>query len=278
MFSAFYLALLIILVALIGRGVSFEFQRKIDNPRWRATWRWSFTIGSALVPLLLGTALGDLLYGLPINSDHNYTGSFWGLLVPYGLYTGLTLTGLSLLLGATYLTLKTEGALHQRCARLAGRLGWPVAAVVFGWLTWSHVGLNVGFVPKPIDALALIAVVAAAWLTEARAQGWAFAAAAVAIGSVVASIFFELFPRVMISTTNTAYNLTIANSASPSYTLKVMTVVTAIFFPVVLVYQAWSLWVFRKRLSSLPADAGRPVAAPAAPNAAAQTNLEPGSA
>ena len=128
MFSTFYLALLIVLVALIGRGVSFEYQRKIDNPRWRATWRWSLTIGSALIPLLLGTALGDLLHGLPINSDHNYTGSFWGLLVPYGLYTGLTLTVLSLFLGATYLTLKTDGALHDRCARLSGRLGWLAAA------------------------------------------------------------------------------------------------------------------------------------------------------
>ena len=211
MFSTFYLALLMVLVALIGRGVSFEFQRKTDNPRWRATWKWSFTIGSALTPLLLGTALGDLLYGLPINSDHNYTGSFWGLLVPYGLYTGLTLTVLSLFLGAAYLTLKTEGALHQRCARLSGRLGWLAAAVAFGWLTWSHVGLNVGFVPNPIDALAFIAIVAAAWLAEARSQGWAFTAAAVAIGSIVGSIFFDLFPRVMISSTN-------APTTSPSPT------------------------------------------------------------
>ena len=127
MFSTFYLALLIVLVALIGRGVSFEFQRKIDNPRWRATWRWSLTIGSFLIPLLLGTALGDLLYGLPIDSAHNYTGSFWGLLVPFGLYTGITLTVLSLFLGATYLTLKTDSELHQRCARLSGRLGWLAA-------------------------------------------------------------------------------------------------------------------------------------------------------
>ena len=135
--------------------------------------------------MLLGTALGDLLHGLPINSDHNYTGSFWGLLVPYGLYTGLTLTVLSLFLGATYLTLKTDGDLHERCARLSGRLGWLAAVVAFGWLTWSHVGLSVGFVPNPIDALALIAIVAAAWLAEARSQGWAFAAAAIAIGSIV---------------------------------------------------------------------------------------------
>jgi cytochrome d ubiquinol oxidase subunit II len=275
MFSTFYLVLLIVLVALIGRGLSFEFQGKIDNRRWRALWRWSFTIGSALIPLLLGTALGDLLHGLPIDKDHNYTGSFWGLLVPYGLYTGLTLTVLSLFLGAAYLTLKTEGALHERCARLSGRLGWPAALVTFGWLTWSHVGLSVGFVPKPIDALALIAIVAAAWLAETRSQGWTFAAAATAIGSIVASIFFELFPRVMLSSTNSSYNLTIANSASPSYTLKVMTVVAVISVPVVLAYQTWSLWVFRKRLTSPPSPADGSVPR-GAPEPSAAIPVEPG--
>jgi cytochrome bd ubiquinol oxidase subunit II len=278
MFSTFYLVMLIVLVALIGRGVSFEFQRKTDNPRWRATWRWSLTLGSFLIPLALGTALGDLLHGLPIDSDHNYTGSFWGLLVPYGLYTGITLTVLSLFLGATFLTLKTDGQLHQRCARISGRLGWLAAAVAFGWLTWSHVGLSVGFVPNPIDALALIAVVAAAWLAESRAQGWAFTAAAIAIGSIVGSIFFDLFPRVMVSSTNTTYNLTIANSASPSYTLTVMTVVAAIAVPVVLAYQAWSFWVFRKRLTSPPIVATPPPGPPGEPDRPAARNLKPGRA
>ncbi len=256
MFSTFYLALVVVLVALIVRGVSFEFHRKIEDPRWRSTWRWSLTIGSLLIPLLLGTALGDLLHGLPIDRAHNYTGSFFGLLVPFGLYTGVTLTALSLFLGAAYLTLKTEGELHQRVARLSGHLGWVAAVVTFGWLTWSHVGLSVGFVPSPIDALALVAVVGAAWLAEAGSEGWAFAAAATAIGSVVGSIFFDLFPRVMVSSTNSAYNLTVSNSASPSYTLKVMTVVAVVFFPVVLAYQGWSLYVFRKRLSGPPAGSG----------------------
>jgi cytochrome bd-type quinol oxidase subunit 2 len=255
MFSAFYLALLIVLVALIMRGVSFEFSRKIDDRRWRATWRWSLTVGSALVPLLLGTALGDLLHGLPIDQAHDYTGTFFGLLVPFGLYTGVTLLVLSLLLGATYLTLKTDGELRWRSARLAGRLGWAAAAITFGWLTWSHVGLGLGFVPNPIDALALVAVVAAALFAEAGSEGWAFAAAAVAIGSVVGSIFFDLFPRVMVSTTSSAYNLTVSNSASPSYTLKVMTVVAVVVFPFVLLYQGWSLYIFRRRLSSAPPGA-----------------------
>ena len=262
MFSTFYLALVVVIVALILRGMSFEFHRKIDDPRWRSAWRWSLTIGSALIPLLLGTALGDLLHGLPIDSDHNYTGSFFGLLVPFGLFTGLTLMVLCLFLGATYLSLKTDGDLHERVSGLSGRLGWLAAAVTFGWLTWSHLGLSVGFVPGPIDALALIAVVAAAWLAESRSEGWAFTAAAVAIGSVVGSIFFDLFPRVMVSSTNSAYDLTVANSASPSYTLKVMTVVAVVFFPVVLGYQAWSLWIFRARLRSSPSQQATNVGAP----------------
>jgi cytochrome d ubiquinol oxidase subunit II len=271
MFSTFYLPVVIVLLALILRGVSFEFHRKVDSPRWRTTWRWSLTVGSALVPLLLGTALGDLLHGLPIDSAHNYTGGFFGLLVPFGLYTGVTLTVLSLFLGAVYLTLKTEGTLHDRVARLSGRLGWLAAVVTFGWLTWSHVGLGVGFVPNPIDALALIAVIAGAWLAESSSEGWAFTAAAVAIASVVGSIFFDLFPRVMVSTTSSAYNLTVANSASPSYALKVMTLVAAVFFPVVLVYQGWSLYIFRKRIAGPASGAdATPVGPHAPPTGAAQ--------
>ena len=275
MFSTFYLALVIVLLALIVRGISFEFQRKIDNPKWRATWRWSLTIGSLLIPFLLGTALGDLLHGLPIDSAHNYTGNFAGLLVPFGLYTGLTFTVLSLFLGAAYLTLKTEGELHDRVARLSGRLGWLAAVITFGWLTWIHVGLGGGFFPNPLEVLALVAVVGAALLAEAHAEGWAFAAAATAMGSAVGSIFFELFPRVMVSSTNTAYNLTVSNSASPSYTLRVLSIIAIIFLPFVLLYQGWSLYVFRKRLRT-PAPASvesGAVSAPAGDTGAA--NYEP---
>jgi cytochrome d ubiquinol oxidase subunit II len=252
MFSALYLALVVVLFALIMRAISFEFNRKIDDPRWRSTWRWSLTLGSLLVPFLLGTALGDLLHGLPIDRAHNYTGTFFGLLVPFGLYTGLTLTVLSLFLGAAYLTFKTEGVFHDRVALLSGRIGWLAAAVTFGWLTWSHVGLSIGFVPSPIDALVLAAVIAAAWLAESHSEGWALAAAAVAIGGVVASIFTDLFPRVMVSSTNSAFDLTVANSASPSYTLKVMSVVALLSVPGVLIFQGWTYYVFRNRLSSPP--------------------------
>ena len=264
MFSTFYLPITIVLIALIMRGLSFEFRRKIDDHRWHSLWKWAFTIGSALIPLLLGTALGDLLHGLPIDESQNYTGSFWQLLVPFGLFTGATLTVMCLFLGAAYLTLKTEGALHERISRLSGRLGWISTLFVLGWLTWSHLSLNEGFVPTPIATLALVAAIGAAWFAESGKQGPAFASGAVAIGSLVGSIFDSLFPRVMVSSTNAAYNLTVAGSASPNYSLKVMTVVALLFLPIVLLYQAWSLWVFRKRLSLPPSGVGRPVA-PATP-------------
>src|SRR6516162_9040520 len=146
MFSALYLAMVILLLALMVRGVSFEYTRKFEDHRWRAFWRWGLTIGSALIPFLVGVALGDLLHGLPINSQHEFTGSFWDLLTPFGLWTGLTLTVLSLMSGATYLTLKTTGELHTRAQRAAEAIGLAAIVVAFGFLTWVHVGLSTGFV------------------------------------------------------------------------------------------------------------------------------------
>ena len=265
MFSTLYLALVVLLVALMVRGLAFEYQRKFDDPRWRSTWRWGLTIGSALIPLLVGVALGDLLHGLPINKAHQFTGSFWTLLTPFGLWTGVTLLVLTLLMGATYLTLKTTGELHKRAQRAAVAIGALAVVVTFGFMTWLHVGLSTGFVPKPIEALALMAVIAAAWLASTKADGWAFTAAAVGIAGTVGSIFQELFPRVMISTTNAAYSLTVNNTASPPYTLKVMTVVAVIFFPCVLVYQAWGYHIFRKRLSVPRVGGDEMTVAPKAP-------------
>ena len=265
MFSTLYLALVVLLVALMVRGLAFEYQRKFDDPRWRSTWRWGLTIGSALIPLLVGVALGDLLHGLPIDKAHQFTGSFWTLLTPFGLWTGVTLLVLSLLMGATYLTLKTTGELRKRAQRAAVAIGALAVVVTFGFMTWLHVGLSTGFVPKPIEALALMAVIAAAWLASTKADGWAFTAAAVGIAGTVGSIFQELFPRVMISTTNAAYSLTVNNTASPPYTLKVMTVVAVIFFPCVLVYQAWGYHIFRKRLSVPRVGGDEMTVAPKAP-------------
>src|SRR5580704_10069303 len=138
MFSALYLALLLVLVALIARGVAFEFRGKSADPRWRATWTWCTTVGSLLIPLLLGVGLGDLLHGLPIDSSHEYTGNFFDLLTPYGLWTGVTLLGLCLLHGATFLALRTTDEVRERTRTVARPLGWVAIALVVGWVIWTR--------------------------------------------------------------------------------------------------------------------------------------------
>src|SRR5450755_3671937 len=138
MFSALYLALLLVLAALMARGVAFEYRGKSDDARWQSAWKWCTTVGSLLIPLLLGVGLGDLLVGLPINSSHDFTGNFFNLLTPYGIWTGLTLVGLCLLHGATFLKLKSTGAVRDRARGLAGPLGWVAIALVVGFVIWTH--------------------------------------------------------------------------------------------------------------------------------------------
>jgi cytochrome d ubiquinol oxidase subunit II len=249
-FSAMYLALVLLLAALMARGTSFEFRRKRDSAAWRRMWDGLLTGGSLLVPLLIGIALGDLLAGLPIDKSQNYTGTFWNLFQPYGVYTGITLVAICVLHGASFITLKTTGDVADRAARVARRSGFPVAVIVIGWVVWTHVTAGKGFWPNPVEIGMFIVVIAAAWLAYERREGWAFTCSTATIALAMLTLFTDLYPNVMISSTNSAYNLTIANTASPSYTLKLMSIVAAIFLPVVLVYTAWNYYVFRKRISS----------------------------
>jgi len=273
MFSALYLALLLVLFALMARGVSLEFKGKSENPRWRGTWKWCTTLGSLLIPLLLGVGLGDLLVGLPINSNHDYTGNFFDLLTPYGLWTGLTLLGLCLLHGASFLKLRTTDALRERSRGVARPLGWAAIALVIGWVIWTRNIAGGADVPGPVEALAVIAVMFAARAAVTDYDGWAFAASAVAIAATVGSIFIDLYPNVMVSSTNTAYNLTVNNAASGHYALTVMTVVAVIFVPVVLIYQGWSFHVFHGRIKGPSTPEPTAVPSPPAnpPRAAPQT-------
>ena len=268
MFSALYLALLLVLAALMARGVAFEYMGKSENPRWRRTWTWCTTIGSLLVPLLLGVGLGDLLNGLPIDSSHEFTGNFFDLLTPYGLWTGVTLLGLCLLHGATFLKLRTADELRERARAAARALGWPAIALVVGFVIWTRSVAGGPDVPDPVQVLAVIAVLFAARLARTDNDGWAFTASAVAVAATVGSIFINLYPNVMVSSTNAAYNLTVSNSASGPYALKVMTIVAVIFFPLVLIYQGWSFHVFRGRVRApAPSDPPPPTTVPAAPSA-----------
>ena len=249
MFSALNLALVLLLGALIVRGLAFEYRGKRDSVRWRRTWDAALTVGSLVAPLLIGVALGDLLHGLPINSAQNYTGSFWDLLQPYGIFTGITLVLVCALHGATFLCLKTTDDMRERSWRLARRIAPFTAAAVVAFIIWTHVIHTTTFFLNPIELLAILAVLTAVWLVWDHREGFAFAATTVTIGSCIVAIFVGLYPNVMVSTTNAAYNLTARNTASGAYSLKVMTVVAILVLPVVLAYQIWSYYVFRKRVS-----------------------------
>jgi cytochrome bd-type quinol oxidase subunit 2 len=248
MFSALYLALMLILLALIVRGVSFEYRAKVKDPRWTATWDWCLTIGSLLLPLLLGIGLGDLVHGLPLDQNGNFTGSFWDLLTPYGVWTGITLVALTLAHGSMFLSLKTTGAVQARSARLAGPFAWIAVLAVLGFSIWTQVQSDRGVLPSPLQVLAVLLVVGAAWSIRDGHAGWGFVATTATIAATVASLFVTLYPNVMVSSTNKAYNLTVANSSSAHYALTTMTVVAVIFTPLVLAYQGWSYYVFRARV------------------------------
>jgi len=249
MFSAYNLALVLLLAALIVRGVAFEYRGKRDAARWRRTWDVLLTAGSVLAPLLIGVALAGLLHGLPINSAQNFTGSFWDLLQPYALFTGITLVLICLLHGATFLCLKTTGDMRERAWQVARRVAPFTAATVIGFIIWTHVTASTTFFLNVIELLAVLAVLAAVWLVYDHREGFAFAATTITIASCILTIFTDLYPNVMVSSTNPAYNLTVHNTASGAYSLKVMTVVVVILLPVVLAYQTWTYYVFRRRVS-----------------------------
>jgi cytochrome bd ubiquinol oxidase subunit II len=247
MFSGFYLAFLLLLVALIARGVSFEFRGKRESARWRRTWDAAMTGGSLLAPLLIGVALGNLLHGVPIAADQEYAGNLVDLLNPYSLFTGVTVVLVCLLHGATFLALKTAGEVRERALRTARRVAPVTAVAVLGFAVWTLTMVDKGLLASLPEVVAVLAA-AAVWLVG-RDQDWlAFVATAVTVAMVVVSIFVGLYPRVMVSTLGAATDLTVTNTASSSYSLRVMTVVAVVFLPVVLVYQAWTYYVFRRRI------------------------------
>ncbi|MCL4302570.1 MAG: cytochrome d ubiquinol oxidase subunit II [Anaerolineae bacterium] len=252
MFSGFYLALVLMLLALIVRGVAFEFRSKDKHPRWRATWDWLICIGSAVPALLWGVALGNLLRGVPIDADMNYVGGFFNLLNPYALLGGLTTLSMFILHGAIFLNLKTTTDVAARATATTKKVG-PVATVlvflfvVAGYFmtdAFTRLGVDPGIIPLSAGA----ALLAAGWFIHRQRTGWAFIMTAVTIALSTITIFMSLYPRVIVSSLNPDWSLTIYNASSSPYTLKVMTIVALIFVPVVLIYQGWTYWVFRHRL------------------------------
>lgn len=253
LFSGFYLPLFLILLALIVRGVAFEFRSKDKSPRWRSLWDGCIFVGSALPALLLGVAFANIVRGVPIDQNMTYVGGFFNLLNPYALIGGLvSLTGFTLH-GAVFLSLKVSGDLLPAAQKAAWRV-WPAAMgvlVIFTVATYFFTDIlkQLGVNPGPVPIGSVLALLAAGYFVYVRRSGWAFILTSLAILFATTTIFLELFPRVMVSSLDPAFSLTIYNAASSPYTLRVMSIVALIFVPIVLAYQGWSYWVFRKRLT-----------------------------
>jgi cytochrome bd ubiquinol oxidase subunit II len=256
MFSGFYLALLLILLALIVRVVAFEWRGKIDDDRWRAWADRALVVGSWVPAVLWGVAFGNLVRGVQLDADHQYVGTFTDLLNPFALLGGATTALIFLTHGAVFLALKTDGEVRQRAGALAQRLAFATLVVAGAFAVWAQVAYSVPWTwaATGVAALALLALVAT---TRARREGPAFLASAVAIVAAVVLIFGSMYPDVMPAL-DPENSLTVQNASSTDYTLTIMTWVAVVLTPVVLLYQGWTYWVFRKRLTveQIPAPTG----------------------
>ena len=254
LFSGFYLALLLILLALILRGVSFEYRHQRDSLRWKKGFDTMIVVGSAVPALLWGVAVANIVQGVPLDADHEFIGSFLTLLNPYGLLGGLTTLLLFFTHGVYFVALKTDGQVAADARRLAGRSGLLTIVVAAIFLVWT-VGMAFGedrefaLVTAALSAVAAVLLIAS-WISNARGrEGWAFGFGAFTIVSAVLAVWFALFPFVMPSTGDPAGSLTIENASSTDYTLTIMSWAALIFLPLVLAYQGWTYWIFRKRIT-----------------------------
>ncbi|HEY3477074.1 MAG TPA: cytochrome d ubiquinol oxidase subunit II [Anaerolineales bacterium] len=254
MFSGFYLALFLLLVGLILRGISFEYRSKDSNRAWRNRFDWMIAIGSFLSSLLLGAAFANLARGVPIDENMMYTGNLFTLLNPYGLIGGLATVIVFILHGANFLGLKLDGELRERVHALSKKI-WVAAAIITTVLLvatyfYTDISSKLGINPGITPIASYVALLVTIYFINRKMEGWAFIMTALHIVLTQVTFFTLMFPRVMISSTNPAYSLTIYNASSSQYTLTVMSIVALIFVPVVLVYQGWTYYMFRKRITA----------------------------
>ena len=254
LFSGFYPALFLLLVALILRGVSFEFRSKVPNPKWRSLWDWAAFTGSLVAALLLGVAFANLAKGVPVDGNMTYTGTFWTLLNPYGLIGGLAAIGGFSLIGAIFLSLKTSGALMERAHNTARKLWLPTVIIQLVLLITTYIYTDIRthpiFYPGILLFVSFGALLLVGYFISRKQNGWAFGLMGAHIILTIVSCFQIMFPRLMISSTDPTFSLTIYNASSSAYTLQIMTIVALVFVPIVLIYQIWSYWVFRKRIDT----------------------------
>ncbi len=254
LFSGFYIPLVLMLLALIVRGVGLEFRSQEESKTWRNSWDWLIFIGSFLPALLWGVAIANIVRGVPIDENMHYVGGFFNLLNPYALLGGITFVVLFTMHGATYLALKLTNGLEKQAIRIANRtwVATVVVAVLFLLYSYPEVlskaqYLNISLI---FLGIAVIALLLDGYFLKKHEMLKAFWAGSVTILGVTAGFFAALYPNVMPSSLNPEYSLTIYNASSSPYTLKVMTVVALVLVPIVLAYQAWTYYVFRQRIST----------------------------
>ncbi|AMW11535.1 cytochrome C oxidase assembly protein [Streptomyces qaidamensis] len=249
LFSGFYLPLLLILVCLIVRGVAFEYRVKRPEENWQRNWETAIFWTSLLPAFLWGVAFANIVRGVKIDQDFNYAGGVLDLLTPYALLGGLVTLSLFTFHGTVFVGLKTVGEIRERARKLALRAGLVTALLALAFLLWTQTDRGDGSsLVAMITAVASLLVALAA--ARAGREGWAFALSGVTIVATVAMLFLTLFPNVMPSTLNPDWSLTVTNASSSPYTLKIMTWCAGIATPVVLLYQGWTYWVFRKRIGT----------------------------
>ncbi len=263
LFSGFYLPLLAVLAALIIRLVAIDYRSKRREIAWRRRWDVAVVVGSAVPSLLWGVAFGNIVRGVPIDADAQYVGGLLDLLNPFALLTGLVTLTLFLLHGAVFVALKTDGPVRRRATVVARRVGGLAAVLTVVLALWLNLGQG-SPLSWGLSAVAAVGLLGALAANRRGREGWAFVGTATAIGFLFVTAFVVLFPAVMPSSLDPAWSLTTSNAASTPYTLTIMTWVAVVFTPIVLAYQAWTYWVFRRRLrvTHIPDDALHP--APAA--------------
>jgi cytochrome bd ubiquinol oxidase subunit II len=255
LFSGFYLPLFFVLIGLIIRGVAFEFRSKDDHPLWRNLWDWCIFAGSLLPAILLPIAFANLVRGIPIDANMQYVGGFFNLLNPFALLAALTMIVLIIMHGASFLSIKTTGEIEQKAKELVHWLWLLVVLLLVIFLItffivtgeWQRINFAIIFPLVAVTASLLVG-----YFLRKGQFGRVFITTCVTVAFVVLTIFAMLYPQVMVSSLNPLWSLTIQNAASTPYTLRLMTIVTLILLPIVLLYQGWSYWVFRNRVSGEP--------------------------
>ncbi|MFD3991753.1 cytochrome d ubiquinol oxidase subunit II [Streptomyces sp. NPDC058583] len=249
LFSGFYLPLLIILVCLIIRGVAFEYRAKRTEEHWQRNWEQAIFWTSLIPAFLWGVAFANIVRGVKIDADMEFVGSFWDLLNPYALLGGVVTLTLFTFHGAVFVSLKTVGDIRTRARALALKLGLVTAVAALGFLIWTQLDTGDSWSLAAM-LIAVVALVGAIVAIKVGREGWSFALSGVTITAAVAMLFLALFPDVMPSSLNPEWSLTVTNASSSPYTLKIMTWCAAIATPLVLLYQSWTYWVFRKRIGT----------------------------